>query len=131
MLLSGNKFQDHKMQRDWDLIRKILLQVEALGDTRSHLEADGIDGADHEAVSYHIRLLMESGLAKGVCSQGLDGPLRCAASSLTWDGHEFLDSIRSSGMWNKIKATAREKGLSMSFDAIKAVAGLVLKAAIG
>lgn len=110
------------MQRDWDLIRKILLQVEALGDTQSQVDGGDIEGSDAENVSYHIHLLIESGLVEGVCSQGLDGPLRCFASALTWEGHEFLDKIRSVGMWNKIKTVAREKGLSLSFDVIKATA---------
>jgi hypothetical protein len=119
------------MQRDWDLIRKILIQVEALGDTRSQFHADEVEGADPETVSYHIRLLIDAGLVDGICSQGLDGPLRCFASALTWEGHEFLDKIRSAGMWNKIKATAREKGLSLSFDVIKVAATHAITALMG
>jgi hypothetical protein len=110
------------MQRDWDLIRKIMIAIEELGDTQSHVEGDAIDGIDAERVSYHISLLIEADLVKGFCVKGIDGPLRCAASSLTWEGHEFLDKVRSSGMWNKIKAVAREKGLSLSVDVIKVVA---------
>ena len=119
------------MKRDWDLVRKILLAVEKLGDTRSHVDNEDVAGADPETVSYHINLLIEAGLIKGFCNQGLDGPLQCAASSLTWDGHEFLDKVRSPGVWNKVKTVAREKGISLSFDVIKVVAtsavALVLK----
>ena len=118
------------MQRDWDLIRKVLLEVEALGNTQSRVDSNQIDGTDTETVAYHIRLLIEAQLVKGQCVQGLDGPLSCNATSLTWEGHEFLDKIRSSTMWNRIKTTAREKGLSMSFDAIKALAAYGLKAAL-
>lgn len=110
------------MKRDWDLVRKILLAVEALGDTQSYVEHDAIQGTDPETLSYHIYILIEAGLLKGVCNQGLDGPLRCAASSMTWAGHEFLDQVRSSGMWNKVKTIAREKALTLSFDVIKATA---------
>lgn len=110
------------MKRDWDLIRKVLLQVEALGNTQSHVEDGDIDGVDAENVSYHIHLLIEAGLVQGDCRQGLDGPLRCFASSLTWEGHEFLDKIRTTGMWNKIKTVAREKGLPLTIDAIKSIA---------
>ena len=110
------------MKRNWDLIRKILLRAESLGDTQSHIDPDDVDGSDSENVSYHLHLLIEAGLLEGECVQGIDGPLRCYATSLTWEGHEFLDKIRSSGMWDKIKTVARKKGLSLSFDVIKAAA---------
>lgn len=108
------------MKRDWDLIRKILIEVEGLGDTRSAVEQ--IDGTDYEAVSYHIHLMIDAGLVEGQCTQGMDGPLRCYASALTWEGHEFLDKIRSATFWNKIKSMVREKSLPMTFDVIKAAA---------
>ena len=117
------------MKRDWDLIRKILLQVESLGDTQSQIE--GVEGMDAENVSYHINLMVEAGLVIGDCTQGLDGPLRCSASLLTWAGHEFLDKIRSAGVWNKVKAMAREKGLSLSFEMIKTAAGCAITALLG
>lgn len=113
------------MKRDWEVVRKLLLALEQLGDTASSVEH--LDGVDDEATSYHIRLLIASGLATGECRESLDRPLRCAAFALTWGGHEFLDNVRSQGVWNKVKATAREKGLSLSFDLIKTVAAEVIK----
>lgn len=119
------------MQRNWDCVRAILLGVEALGDTQSHLEPSSIDGYDQETVSHHIRLLIEAGLVVGNCAQGLQGPLRCYASRLTWDGHEFLDKIRSATVWNKVKSIAREKGLSLSFDVIKLAATHAINSLLG
>lgn len=110
------------MKRDWDLVRKILLACEELGDTSSALEANGIEGSDAETVSYHMSLLIEAGLIKGHCSQGMNDPMRCFATSLTWEGHEFLDKVRSNNVWNKVKAVAREKGISLSLDVIKIAA---------
>jgi hypothetical protein len=119
------------MERNWDCVRKILMGLEALGDTQSALDASGVHEYDPETVSYHLRLLIESGLVRGTCLQGLNGPLRCHATGLTWEGHEFLDKIRSQGLWNKIKSIAREKGLSLSFDVIKAVAVVAIKELLG
>ena len=116
------------MKRDWDLVRKTLLAVEALGDARGVVES--IDGVDSENLSHHLRLLIEAGLMHGDCSQGLDGPLRCYATSLTWDGHEFLDKIRADTMWNKVKTIGREKGLTLSFDVIKAAATYAITEAL-
>jgi hypothetical protein len=122
---------EKNMQRNWDLIRKILIQVESLGDTQSHVEEDSIEGFDREIVSYHINLLIDAGLVKGFCVKGIDGPLRCAASSMTWEGHEFLDKIRSSTIWNKTKSVAREKGLTLSFDIIKTIATHAITSLLG
>lgn len=94
------------------------------------VEEDDIDGVDAEKTSYHIHLRIEGGLLEGECVHGIDGPLRCFASSLTWDGQEFLDKVQSSGMWERIKATAREKGLSLSFDVIKAIAVVAISATV-
>ncbi|WP_265754876.1 DUF2513 domain-containing protein [Avibacterium sp. 21-594] len=41
------------------------------------------------------------------------------AINLTWQGHEFLDKIRSDTAWNKIKQIIKTKGIDLSFEAIK------------
>lgn len=115
------------MQRDWDCIRAILLAVEALGDTQSAVQATSLPEYDAEKLSHHIRMMMEAGLVVGKCSQGMSGPLSCWATRLTWEGHEFLDKIRSDTVWNKVKGFVREKGLSLSFDVIKITAKHVIE----
>lgn len=76
------------------------------------------------AISYHMELLIEAGLVEGKMSQELGGgPINFTATRLTWTGHEFLDAIRSDTVWNKTKETFRTKGLDMTFDLIKTVAG--------
>lgn len=39
---------------------------------------------------------------------------------------ELLDKIRRDTVWNKIKETARTKGIDLGIDAVKALAGMVL-----
>ena len=58
-------------------------------------------------------------------------PIYCVGQRLTWDGHELLDSIRQTGMWDKIKAKAREKGLDLTFDAVKALGAWTVKSTLG
>ncbi len=116
------------MERNWDLVRKILLKLEAMPNTLSELYPDQITGSDEELTAYHMHLLDQAGLIKARCIRGLDTPLNCVATSLTWDGHEFLDKIRSDTVWNKVKSTAREKGLSLSLDVIKITATAAIKA---
>lgn len=112
------------MQRNWDVVRKILLKLEEIGDTTSHLQSDQINGYDPELVSYHMRLLDEAGLIKAKCHQR--NPLNCVALSMTWRGHEFLDQIRQDTVWNKVKGSAREKGLDLSLDVIVSLAKSII-----
>lgn len=106
------------MRRDWELVRKILLKTEELGTPSSHLDSDSVPGFDAENVAYHIKLMGQANLLEVINSGGI-GQLHYLATSLTWEGHEFLDKIRRDTMWNKIKATLREKSLELSVDAIK------------
>jgi hypothetical protein len=39
--------------------------------------------------------------------------------------------MRSATIWESIKSTARTKGIELTFDAIKALAGYALKQALG
>jgi len=111
------------MQRDWDVIRKILLKVEALPTEASKLTSDEFAsvGIDAEAAVYHMRMLIESGLIVGECNSG-ERTIFCYARRLTWEGHEILDKIRREAMWARIKETAREKGLDLTTDVVKAAA---------
>ncbi|MBX3371653.1 MAG: DUF2513 domain-containing protein [Nitrospira sp.] len=111
------------MKRDWDLVRKILLQLEE----QDCLASDDVQGHDTRVVSYHIGLLNEAGLIKAGPTPRRTGSEQVwSASSLTWSGHEFLDQIRADSMWGQIKRTAREKGLDLSFDVVCSLAkGLI------
>lgn len=116
------------MKRNWDVIRKILLKVEALPTEDSSLNSSDLnsEGIDSETGAYHMRLLIEAGMVKGVCNNAIMGPAICIAKSLTWSGHEFLDGIKRETVWNKVKETAREKGLDLSIDVIKAAAKAIV-----
>jgi hypothetical protein len=41
---------------------------------------------------------------------------------LTWEGHEFLDTIRSDTVWENTKKSFISHGVSMTFDLVKQVA---------
>lgn len=50
------------------------------------------------------------------------GPIAATISSLTWNGHEFLDNVRNDTVWAKLKRAVAEKGGAVSFDVLKALA---------
>ena len=118
------------MKRDWDLVRVILLKLEECESSRGNLRPEEIAGHDRELVSYHIQILMESGLIIGECSRSLGAPLYCTAHRLTWAGHEFLDQVKSHTAWNRIKGMARERGLDMTLDVIKTAAKILVESVL-
>ncbi|BCK63420.1 hypothetical protein KAM338_48250 [Aeromonas caviae] len=117
------------MKRDWDTVRDILTKLESLPSTDHYLSLEDFeltDVSDAYAISYHMELLIEAGLVEGKMSRVLGGgPINFTATRLTWTGHEFLDAICSDTVWSKTKETFATKGLDMTFDLIKTVAGSV------
>lgn len=113
------------MKRNWDVIRKIMIRLEEIPDECSHLDSDAIDGVDNETAFYHMRLMIEAGIAVGGCPETFG---RCHGHllRLTWEGHELLDKIRRDTVWNKIKETARTKSIDLSVDVVKTVAKSVI-----
>lgn len=116
------------MRRDWDLIRTILLRVEE-SSSGKEVSSNELKSADEGAVAYNMLLLIKAGLAEG---GGRDDTVPNALPyafihRLTWAGHELLDGIRGDTVWNRIKATAKEKGVDLTFDAIKVIAKIVIE----
>jgi len=118
------------MNRDMDLIRKILFAIEdqfidvAIYDLL-------IDGYNKKTVAYHCDLLYQAGLIKDYKAQYADNELYVfGVSSLTWEGHNYLDKIRSETIWNKTKVIVKERGLPLAFETIKEVASELISAAV-
>ncbi|MEG9531612.1 DUF2513 domain-containing protein [Mannheimia indoligenes] len=117
------------MKRNWDLIRKILLKLEEKADSTSWLESTDIKGYDAKTVAYHYKLLNNARLIEAIDVSSLEEE-DFSATSLTWQGHEFLDKIRNDSVWNKVKSTVQSKSLDLSFDVTKTVATKIIAAMI-
>jgi hypothetical protein len=122
---------NEQMKRDWDCIRAVFFALENKGDSAGGVRPNEIEGFDPELVSYNMKLLIEAGLVEGPRSQAIGGYVYCVATSMTWHGHELFDKIKSQTLWNKVKSTAREKSLPLSFDVVKILAVEALKSMIG
>lgn len=80
------------MKREFDLIKRILLAVEALPGRKSVVRVSDIDGVDEAAAYHHMMILIDAGFVKG--DEGYDTMASAFLYRLTWQGHDFLDSIR-------------------------------------
>jgi len=103
------------MKRDLDLIRKLMLSIEA---------DDEIDLSDvpQTVCNYHRALLIEAGLATGMITESGGLPNAVVIHRLTWEGHEYLDAVRGDDIWEKTKSVFKKEGLSMTYALVKTVA---------
>jgi hypothetical protein len=107
------------MKRDMDLVRDLLFAIEALDRVRGEVQLP-YDKYNSEQIYYHVRLLHEAGLAHAVnCSTGME--FCWVPTSLTWQGHEFLDAARNDEVWNKAKSQIKSVAGSISFDILKSL----------
>ena len=97
------------MKRDMDLIRAMLLAIEA--DPHGFAPKIEIHGYTQEEIGYHATLLGEAGLANviDVTCEESKTPV-ALVERLTWAGHEFLDTARENRIWNQAKDTITKIG---------------------
>lgn len=118
------------MNRDFDLIRNILFQVEKspAGQFISFLEID--DQIEDAVVGEHLEIMIQENLIDGeVFSLN---PLAFSIRHLTWTGQDFLKHARDNTIWKKVMAEVKDKGISITVavltellsKAAKTIAGL-------
>lgn len=98
------------MQRNMDLVRMILMRLENSPSGRAPRDL-GITSFPGEQIGYHAHIMMQEGLIQGVDVTTMDsaGP-EAIPTSMTWNGHEFLDLARDQERWNRAKAIIGKVG---------------------
>jgi hypothetical protein len=102
------------MKRDMDLIRALLLKLEALpmrlgGIVMISPEEDAItvDGYTPEQIDYHLSQIRKAGF---IDEGGVHPMVGTGFRGLTWAGHDFLDSVRDPEIWRATKEGAKKAG---------------------
>lgn len=113
------------MKRDLDLIRAILLAIEA----KSSIDPRPVDVAGYptEHIGYHVELLHDAGYLKGVRMAGFG----LHPTALTWQGHEFLDAARNDSVWTQLKTELKDKRLSLPIAVVQDLATKIAAALAG
>jgi len=111
------------MKRDFDLIRKLLIFFEEKP-SPERVEVPPIEGYDDLTIKYHLVLLYDAGLLRcePIKSSTSEHVIYVLPFDLTWQGHEFLQKIKSESTWNKIKSTILSKGGTFAFNVINELA---------
>lgn len=110
------------MKRDLELIRKLLLFFENKTD-HGHVEVPPIEGYDDFTIKYNLTLMYEAGLLHAEPKRKTDNRvITVLPFELSWDGHEFLDRVRSESVWGRIRAKGLSHGGSLAFAVVKELA---------
>jgi hypothetical protein len=122
------------MKRDMDLIRELLLKLEALPLGRGGIAVISpntaeiaVQGHDADQIANHLSLMREAGLVDSPGPPPMSGGMMFRR--LSWQGHDFLDSIRDPEVWNKTKKGAAAAG-GFTFDLLKDLAKGFIKTKI-
>lgn len=141
-----NSHNGPDMKLDWNLMRVILAHIESetikefLNDANSlsewkegQLLSDRRDQKQDPSVRVvysHINLLAKGGYIEGLhVQESLDGFFDIGISanpSLTLDGYALLETLRTNGFVDKLRAFAKEKSVPLTFETFKLVSAALL-----
>jgi hypothetical protein len=103
------------MKRDFDLIRRILHDIEKLPAGESLQGLEYSNDYDQETVDAHVELLIKKGLIEGEILGGTGGSMT-RVTGLTWTGHDFLDATKDDTIWAKARTTVLKPTVAITFD---------------
>ena len=110
------------MKRNLELTKLILEHFENKEDWRDVRNLE-IEGFLQKNVSYHVIMLYEAGFINGEAITSKTGRIYDVLPfRLTWEGHEFLDTIKDKSRWEKLKKKLKDKGGNFSYELIKKLA---------
>lgn len=114
------------MKRDMDLMRQILLRIEERSDVPPKILtlddfSDMRKGRGSYMISLHIELLCDAGLIEVMDTSIEDGLKDFDITRLTLAGYEYLDAIRNTRVWDRVKQSINFVG-GATLDVIKQVA---------
>ncbi len=106
-----------------DLVREIPTELSESG-APLNARAISCDARPFEEVAYHFGLVIDAGLATGRVTRpwNASGSVSVLLNSLTWDGNDFLDSVRDDRVWAKVKRAVGKAVGSASLETLKAAA---------
>lgn len=130
------------MRLDYDCVRDLLMTLEELlgyGENlgykyiqlRKLVEVESMHPYSLDAIAYTTQRLIEAGYLNARALEADGGIMDILYSSMTFTGHQYLDSIRSNKVWTATKDTILKSGASLTLNVITAVAQKVSLSFLG
>lgn len=117
------------MQLTPDCIRDVLLELETfpMGAYKASAFCNCLEKYSNEQILYTLIKLYEGHYVNAVFKRSSSGiPIIFHVYDITFQGHEFLESIKSDTIWNQHIKPVAEKVGSKSFEAITQIASSVI-----
>lgn len=115
------------MKLNHDCIRDLMLFAEENLNMKNYIRCSSLElpPYNEDEIVYTAFKLIEAGYLEGNPLKFLNGGRDATISSITWQGHEFLDNIRDDGVWKNTKEKLN-KFSSVSIGIVSNVASQVL-----
>lgn len=115
------------MKLDQDCVRDLLLYFEESLELNSSIDILKINLKKYESetIIYTALKLTEAEYINAVPKYASNGLYFFPVSSITWNGHKFLDTIRDNEVWSETKSIA-SKFSSVSLNMIENIATQVI-----
>ena len=111
------------MKLDFDIVRELLIEIENNTELNSFISIPVDDYPENKL--YALIKLDEAKLINSKILYASNKLYSITVSSLTWNGHNFLNNIREPNIWNKTKGIASKIG-AKSFDAFIQISSNVI-----
>jgi hypothetical protein len=118
------------MKRDMTLVREILSYVEAQPAGKP-IRALETSCDDINTLAEHVGIMIENGLLDGEVFGDSEQGWGFIIHKLTWDGHDFLSTVKNDRVWKKVLVKIKEMGTDFTLDIVKELAKSYLKQEIG
>jgi hypothetical protein len=91
-----------------------------------------VPGYDQDTIGHHSWLMAQGGLvtACDVTVQRAPSPI-ALPESITWAGHEFLDTVRADTVWRRLPAELKDRAITVPFSLVQALATKIAKSLAG
>ena len=121
------------MKLDYDCLRSLLLKLEDFENLDDDLHyqymtlndmVEALPKFPKNMIVYTTLKAKEGDLINASITNADGCIYACTYSSLTYDGHQFLENVRNDSVWSKTKSIAKELGCS-SLRSLASIAGKV------
>lgn len=124
------------MRINYDCIREVLMCLEDIIVLDKDLEFNDVcldeicaELPDYEKqdVAYSLLMLDEAEYIHANIIGADGGIVNILVSGITFEGHKYLDTVRSSPIWEETKKTFKEKAIEMTIETIILVAKSIIQ----
>ncbi len=124
------------MRLNYDCIRDVLLSLEDMLVLNEDLEPnfiiisdlrDKLPDYNTEDIAYSLIMLDEANYIHANIQSADNCILDIFVTGITFEGHKYLDTVRTSAVWEETKKTFKEKAIEMTIETIMLVAKSIIQ----